>query len=337
MNNLLILVSSNILSRFPNSKKPEEASGKNLVTGKEEQSGGRIVHDNIKTEPTKVVAVEKPSGSRLPSKPILATPPQAAMVITSELDNPTIQVNEVSSSEAVDSDPSSRQFVASLPSPSVSRPRKSLSRELASLALDSPAALPASQSSKKPGPGRRSAGAVALPRRRGRSIDGLSVGEGNESDEENAVAPERPPRVGALVPADKLEAVEAKCDALNNKIKMMEKKVVNRTEMLTAEVRALRQTMSTTAVTTPTRVLRSRNGEDVVNSPGSGVKRKRGEVEGRAGGGQAAKRERTTTWAGRTLRQPKSEKVTRSSKKTAAPPLAPPIKGRRSLNILAKK
>ena len=60
-------------------------------------------------------------------------------------------------------------------------------------------------------------------------------------------------------------------------------------------------------------------------------------MEGRAGGGQAAKRERTTTWAGRTLRQPKSEKVTRSSKKTAAPPLAPPIKGRRSLNILAKK
>merc|ERR1712013_947055 len=126
-----------IISRFPNSKKPEEASGKNLVTGKEEQLGGRIVHDNIKTEPTKVVAVEKPSGSRPPSKPM--------------------------------------------------------------------------------------------------------------------------------------------------------------------------------------------------------VKRKRGEVEGRAGGGQAAKRERTTTWAGRTLRQPKSEKVTRSSKKTAAPPLAPPIKGRRSLNILAKK
>merc|ERR1719189_1000038 len=259
------------------------------------------------------------------------------MVIASELDNPTIQVNEVSSSEAVDSDPSSRQFVASLPSPSVSRPRKSLSRELASLALDSPAALPASQSSKKPGPGRRSASAVALPRRRGRSIDGLSVGEGNESDEENAVAPERPPRVGALVPADKLEAVEAKCDALNNKIKMMEKKVVNRTELLTAEVRALRQTMSTTAVTTPTRVLRSRNGEDVSNSPGSGVKRKRGEGETRAGG-QQAKRERTTTWAGRTLRQQKGvEKVTRSSKKLTGPAVAPPTKGRRSLNILNKK
>merc|ERR1711936_27568 len=49
-----------IISRFPNSKKPEEASGKNLVTGKEEVSGGRIVHDNIKTEPTKVTT-EKPS------------------------------------------------------------------------------------------------------------------------------------------------------------------------------------------------------------------------------------------------------------------------------------
>jgi len=325
-----------IISRFPNSKKPEEASGKNLVTGKEEQCGGRIVHDNIKTEPTKVNA-EKPSGGKF--KPLVTTP-QPSSLPCSEFENPTIQVNEVSSSEVGEvpaaSDSSSRQFVSSLPSPAGPRPRKSLSRELASLALDSPAA--ASQSSKKPSAGRRSAGAVALPRRRGRSIDGLAVGEGNESDEENVVAPERPPRVGALVPVGKLEAVEAKCDALNNKIKMMEKKVVNRTELLTAEVRALRQTMSSTAVTTPTRVLRSRNGEDVSNSPGSGVKRKRGEGEARAGG-QQAKRERTTTWAGRTLRQQKSvvEKVTRSSRKVAGPPVAPPTKGRRSLNILTKK
>jgi len=325
-----------IISRFPNSKKPEEASGKNLVTGKEEQCGGRIVHDNIKTEPTKVNA-EKPSGGKF--KPLVTTP-QPSSLPCSEFENPTIQVNEVSSSEVGEvpaaSDSSSRQFVSSLPSPAGPRPRKSLSRELASLALDSPAA--ASQSSKKPSAGRRSAGAVALPRRRGRSIDGLAVGQGNESDEENVVAPERPPRVGGLVPVGKLEAVEAKCDALNNKIKMMEKKVVNRTELLTAEVRALRQTMSSTAVTTPTRVLRSRNGEDVSNSPGSGVKRKRAEGETRAGG-QQAKRERTTTWAGRTLRQQKSvvEKVTRSSRKVAGPAVAPPTKGRRSLNILTKK
>ena len=312
------------------------------MTGKEEQCGGRIVHDNIKTEPTKV-STEKPTGGKF--KPLIATP-QSSSDLGSELENPTIQVNEVSSSEVGElvpaADSSSRQFVSSLPSPAAGpRPRKSLSRELASLALDSPAAaLPASsQSSKKASAGRRSAGAVALPRRRGRSIDGLAVGEGNESDEENVVrAPERPPRVGALVPVDKLEAVEAKCDALNNKIKMMEKKVVNRTELLTAEVRALRQTMSSTAVTTPTRVLRSRNGEDVPNSPGSGVKRKRAEGEVKAGG-QQAKRERTTTWAGRTLRQQKSvvEKVTRSSRKLPGPTVAPPTKGRRSLNILTKK
>ena len=306
------------------------------MTGKEEDSGGRIVHDNIKTEPTKVTT-EKPSVGK--SKPIIATP-EASMVLGSESENSTIQVNEVSSSDVGEvpaSDPSTRQFVSSLPSPAgPTRPRKSLSRELASLALDSPVpAVPLS--SKKPSTGRRSTTIVALPRRRGRSIDGLAVGEGNESDEENVVAPERPPRVGALVPVDKLEAVEAKCDALNNKIKMMEKKVVNRTELLTAEVRALRQTMSTTAVTTPTRVLRSRNGEDVSNSPGSGVKRKRGEGETRAGG-QQAKRERTTTWAGRTLRQQKGvEKVTRSSKKLTGPAVAPPTKGRRSLNILNKK
>ena len=278
---------------------------------------------------------EKPCGGK--SKPLIATP-QLSTMLGSELDKPTIQVNEVSSSEVGEvpaSDSSSRQFVSSLPSPAGSRPRKSLSRELASLALDSPAAaLPASQPSKKASAGRRSGGTVALPRRRGRSIDGLAVGEGNESDEENVVAPERPPR---LLPVGKLEAVEAKCDALNNKIKMMEKKVVNRTELLTAEVRALRQTMSSTAVTTPTRVLRSRNGEEVSNSPGSGVKRKRAEAETRAGG--QAKRERTTTWAGRTLRQQKSvvEKVTRSSRKLTGAAVAPPTKGRRSLNILGKK
>ena len=43
--------------RFPNSKKPEEAAGKNLVDSLGEQSpktSSRIVHDSTKSEPEKV-------------------------------------------------------------------------------------------------------------------------------------------------------------------------------------------------------------------------------------------------------------------------------------------
>jgi len=316
-----------IISRFPNSKKPEEASGKNLVTSKpEEQPGGRIVHDNIKTEPTKVVA----------DRPLVATP-QPSSTLATEPDA-TLQVNEISSSEPADG----RMFSCGLP-PAAPRPRKSLSRELASLAIDSPAgpALPARNPKKASA--RRSSGALPLPRRRGRSIDGQAIGSsGNESDEENVVEG----RVGALVPAGKLEAVEAKCDALNNKIKLMEKKVVDRTELLTAEVRALRQTMgSGVSLASPTRVLRSRNGEEqVVATPASGTKRKRAEQEVAA----RSKRERTTTWAGRQLRQVRAEKPT-SARKAAAQggskvaarkavgALAAVPRGRRSLNLLGKK
>ena len=318
-----------IISRFPNSKRPEEASGKNLVASKpEEQSGGRIVHDNVKTEPTKVcLAKPETSGS---SKSLLSTPQTSSeLARSSPPAAPSLQCSEVTSSElARDRSPSSRQFVSSLPPAPGPRPRKSLSRELASLALDSPA--PPSGRGVKKGGGRRSEGApLALPRRRGRSIDGLAVGEGNESDEENAVGAGRPLRAGSqLLQADKLQAVEAKCDALNNKIKLMEKKVVDRTELLTAEVRALRQSMgSGSGTASPTRVLRSRNGDEVaLPVPGSGTKRKRAEqvLPG-------AKRERTTTWAGRQLRQ-KVEKSTRSTRKSTGLLVIP--KGRRSLNLL---
>jgi len=124
--------------------------------------------------------------------------------------------------------------------------------------------------------------------------------------------------------------VEAKCNALNNKIKQMEKKVVDRTELLTAEVRALRQTLGTGGTTaSPTRVLRSRNGDDVV-TPSSGTKRKRGEQESRQ-----VKRERTTTWAGRQLRPSKTEKPSRVTRKSTSGPLI--HKGRRSLNLLSRK
>jgi len=113
----------------------------------------------------------------------------------------------------------------------------------------------------------------------------------------------------------------------------MEKKV-DRAELLTAEVRALRQTMGTSSVSSPTRVLRSKNGEVELEAPGSGTKRKRIEENGSKG----AKRERTTTWAGRQLRQAttKIDKPTRVTRKSTGP-VAVVTKGRRSLSLLGKK
>jgi len=371
-----------IISRFPNSKKPEEASGKNLVASKmEEMSGGRIVHDNIKTEPTKICLAKPETVSSCATNKLLVPPvssssgPVAHTTHSTLISEPSsLQSNEVTSSDTEcslqpSSELSSRQFVSSLPSSSSSsssssscRPRKSLSRELASLALDSPT-LPA-RNHKKTSLGRRSSGCHPghpLPRRRGRSIDS-GIG-GNESDEENAggqdsggpsgsqgqgrsgattrLGPGATTRLGAMVPADKLEAVEAKCDALNNKIKLMEKKVVDRTELLTAEVRALRQTMGTgsgvpISHSSPARVLRSRNGDETSPNLGSGTKRKRGDQEVRQ-----VKRERTTTWAGRQLRPglAKSDKPLAAGKGTRKPNNSSPLvsKGRRSLSLLSKK
>lgn len=317
-----------IISRFPNSKKPEEASGKNLVATKvEEQSSGRIVHDNIKTEPTKICL----SKSDTANKALVSTPQSSTDVVRSisvpvKSSDPKIQVHEVTSSDCDSPTPdlSSRQFVSALPlSTSSARPRKSLSRELASLALDSPV-LPART--------HKSSGTAPVPRRRGRSIDGVAVGTDNESDEENvlSVPNTKSVRIGSVATVDKLEAVEAKCNALNNKIKIMERNVVDRTELLTAEVRALRETMgSSGGPATPTRVLRSRNGDELTVM-GSGTKRKRGEQETRP-----VKRERTTTWAGRQLRQNKSEKPIRVTRKSTSGPLI--TKGRRSLNILSRR
>ena len=278
----------------------------------EDCPGGRIVHDNVRTEPTKVLSQAKGEVTR----PLVTTPTATPELARSPATSSGLQCSEVTTS----GDPLPSHLTSLPPAPG---PRKSLSRELASLALASPAVPPREKK------GRRSnSGSAPVPRRRGRSIDGLAVGEGGESDEENAGA-----RVsGAGVAQQKLEAVEAKCEALSTKIRAMERKVVDRTELLSAEVRALRQTMGGT----PARVLRSRNGDlgEVAVSPGSGTKRKRGEQDPRGAGGQQAKRERTTTWGGRSLR--KVEKSVRVTRKSAAGPLVLP-KGRRSLNVLSKK
>jgi len=347
-----------IISRFPNSKKPEEASGKNLVTAKEEGStatpcklaeSSRIVHDSAKTEPTKV-SVAKPNRPEDP--PVPAVPHESSESVaepepstssssssSSSSTDPDIQVNEISSSDTESNSP----LIKSQSAPKAA-PRKSLSRELASLALSSPApALPA----KGRKPSSRQSSNTVMPRRRGRSIDGAATGRENESDEENSggvraggrsSAPVvRSHRSGAVVQTGrgavqastetgKLQEVEAKCEALSTKLKMMERKVEDKTEQLSQEVKAIKNVMGTS---TPARVLRSRNG-DGAPTPGSGTKRKRGEAEEVKGN----KRERTTTWGGLVGGKSKVEKSTRVTRKSTGGNLV--SKGRRSLNILKK-
>merc|ERR1719458_1306034 len=133
-------------------------------------------------------------------------------------------------------------------------------------------------------------------------------------------------------PSSKLEQVEAKCDALSTKLRMMERKVADKTSQLSQEVKDIKSKLD---VSTPTRVLRSRNGE--VQTPVSGTKRKRGENKEDEKDVRGQKRERTTTWSnlvGAKLdkQQQKNGRVTRKS--TGA--LALPGRSRRSLNILKK-
>ena len=344
-----------IISRFPNSKKSEEASGKNLVKAetitKDTNASSRIVHDSSKTEPTKINVTKpnKPETKSVPDPSISEPQPSTSSVPPSSSEtNPDIQVNEISSSDTESPSAEPRTAPPLVPAPSAaSKPtqtRKSLSRELASLALDSPAP-------KLPARGRRGdikQNSGVTPRRRGRSIDNTATGRDNESDEENGGGARRQnaARPGAvqshrsvatvqtgtkaLGPAGtKLDEVEAKCDALSNKLRMMERKVADRTDKLSQEVKDIKSKL---VVSTPTRVLRSRNGEE---APSSGTKRKRidqdkEEVKG-------GKRERTTTWSG--LLGNKAEKThqksTRVTRKSTGA-LAIPAKGRRSLNILKK-
>lgn len=314
-----------IISRFPNSSKPEEASGKNLVTGSKTdvKSSGRIVHDNTKSEPTKIIQSKTPSEPQLLSDQSVPESSSHLQPVKTVPIDEVLQSPEVSSSETdatvppfLSRVPSSQQ--PALPHPAV-KPRKSLSRELASLVIESPGQERNFQ------PSRRS-NAVPL-KRRGRSIDSAAAGR-DDSDDENC----------HLVPAAKLEQVEAKCDLLNNKLKMMEQKVANKTELLSQEVRALRHTVgaamnSNKAEETPSKVLRTRNTD--VETPGSGTKRKRSEKEVE----KVVKRERTTTWAGKPLKKPeKPTRVTRRSVGTGGLSFASKssFKGRRSLNMLKK-
>lgn len=296
-----------IISRFPNSKKPEEAEGKNLVShgGSSDEpmaaegssspasgrSSSRIVHDSTKTEPQKVKVSPVPT-SHLP--PVQTLQPKT-----------------------VTADPLSPDaFVTRVPGTKHSPARQSLSRELASLQLQTPPP-PAGRASRRSTANepacRRSAAAktcrrsgsnssssssrpVLKPKRRGHSLGGVA-GRHDESDTENIRDEDEEEEGQQLVPSYKLAEVEKKCEDLTNKIKEMEKKMSSQTKLLSMEVRALRSTLERADSPATPRVLRSKNCNEVTGTPASGIKRKR--AEGLAAVSMPVKRERTVTWAGK--------------------------------------
>jgi len=266
-----------IISRFPNSSNPKEAHGKNLVSKKDDPSpsssaspfsalrtSSRIIQDSTKSEPEKV-RVNMVGGRSSP----LAKPTTGSQ--------PNLQVNEVTSSDSESSSPAG-----------TAKSRKSISRELANLALDSPAAA-------NTRPSRRSGRQLLKPKRRGRSVEGLGR---DDSDTENMAD-------GGMVPATKLAEVEKKCQDLTNQLRAMEEKVSQQTSSLTQEFRALRSNLlkEDRSPETPPRVLRSKNGNTpAATTPGSGTKRKLQQPSNESvpikRAAAAGKRERTVTWAG---------------------------------------
>ena len=126
----------------------------------------------------------------------------------SQLRHEFLQVNEVTSSDTETPEKASSSSTSTSVKPTA---RKSISRELAALALDSPAADTVSRSRRPTGGGGR---ATTKPRRRGRSIEGLG---NDDSDTENNGGSSD---VNAMVPAAKLVEVEKKCEQLTNQLKV---------------------------------------------------------------------------------------------------------------------
>jgi len=297
--------------------KSEEAEDSEAV---KDPGMSRIVHDSMKTEPHKVRVAPVSATETSPSRPVATTSPlplqenqaasssskastsklksvqrtDAALTSTSRTSSTTapVQVNQVSASDDEGESSSSSKYVTRVPSESrhAAPPptsRKSLSRELANLQLESPAGAKPRRSEA----GRKSSstGVPAL-RRRGRSINPAAVGSDAGSDAENQEE---------MVPASKLIQMEKKCAALNNKIKSMEKRVADKTDALSQEVQMLKSSLNTeplTATTPNFRALRSRNGGEPTTPP-SGTKRKRDVCEGVAPSKKPT-RERTLTCPG---------------------------------------
>jgi len=331
-----------VISRFPNSSDKSAVVGRNLMSKKIEatsdddtgsnsnSSATRIIHDSISNEPKKIVvgdSVQSPAQQKNKS-------------------NNVVQINEVTSSDT-ENDKTPAEKSRPQGSPKLQAGRKSLSRELASLNLDSPCptTAPATTSSRS----RRSTQAgVATPsaedklkqkrlRNGRRSIEGL--GHEDDSDAENNDCGVEKSGAGAgedMVPASKLAEVEKKCEALTQKLKEMEAKVTQKTDKLAQDVLNIKKsnikplTATKSEPLTPSRVLRSKN----VNSPGpstSAVKRKLSEVKGEKEKPSALlpfKRERRMDAVSKSVEKPKAPAVTsRTTRRSTGSSVNKPLFG----------
>lgn len=312
-----------VISRFPNSSDKTAIHGRNLMSKKIEataddtssnsgstsstgSSATRIIHDSISNEPKKIVVSDSVQN---PQK--------------NKSDN-VVQINEVSSSDT-ENDKTPAEKSRPQGSPKLQAGRKSLSRELANLNLQTPnpttSAVATSSRSR-----RSTQGGVATPnaeaklkekrlRNGRRSIEGL--GHENDSDAENEDATTS---AQDMVPASKLAEVEKKCEALTQKLKEMEAKVTHKTDKLAQEVLTMKKShikplTSKAEPLTPSRVLRSKNQ----NSPGpssSAVKRKLSEIKGEKEKPSALlplKRERRMEEVSKSVERPKATAVTSGS------------------------
>jgi len=281
-----------VISRFPNSTDKTAILGRNLMSKKVEPSETssdssssegknvtRIIHDSINNEPKKVVVSDPTGGIQHKNK-------------TNQTNN--VQINEVSSS---DTEKTPGEKVRPEGSPKLQAGRKSLSRELANLNLESPLATTITNSRQS----RRSTTLAAstnvkiaekekLQRKGRRSIEGLGHEDSDtENDDKIGGDSGRHIATGSLdedmVPASRLAEVEKKCEALTQKLKEIEAKVSQ--EAIKPKIKDEPKMM------TPFRVLRSKNTNSP-STPSSAVKRKHsavGEKE-KPTVGSAVKRER---------------------------------------------
>jgi len=224
----------------------------------------RIVHDSLTDNPKKVYVPTSKTQNK-------------SKTVKSE----NLQVNEVTSSDIEDNKSSDKDSA-----------RKSVSRELANLKMESPAAACGLRSRRSTQIiGSSAAAAVITPLRQlkskgRRSIEGLGHEDSDSENLDEIVKPLLPVNSGALeplvtaeplVPVSKLVEVEKKFEDLSRRLKKMESKVakqeIERRAQKSTSPKAGDKSTKENAQTTPSRVLRARNHESPTNIS-SATKRK---------------------------------------------------------------
>lgn len=313
-----------VISRFPNSSDKLAIMGRNLMSKKVEatdegnssgsgKSATRIIHDSINNEPKKIVVSDATNQEKGKTSNV-------------------VQINEITSSDK-EADKTPAEKARPQGSPKLQAGRKSLSRELANLDLESPCESAAAGSRTSRRSNQQASNATVKPdakmkeklQRKGRrSIEGLGH---EDSDTENEDRTSGTTKDLDMVPATKLAEVERKCEALTQKLKEMEAKVSHKADKLITEVFKPSSKPLKEAPLTPSRVLRSKNP----NSPGSSssaVKRKHSEVKGekeKCTVLQQVKRERKMMDVSKSVEKPKpsADKAARMTRRSAGSGIKP--------------